>query len=82
MSAPGHVSDLARRLTLLRDAHQSGNPPIDSPDGRLNLIDFSEFTSRIRSKTARNRVRAKANFVSGIMLIWVVQTCAQKYFYF
>jgi hypothetical protein len=43
------------------------------------LIGFSEATSRIRSKTAPNGVREKANFVSGIMLIWVVQICAQKY---
>jgi hypothetical protein len=51
---------------------------IDSPDGQHGLIRFSESTSRIRSKTAPNGVRVKANFVSGIKLILVVQICAPR----
>jgi hypothetical protein len=68
---------ISRFRVRVFNAHQSGNLPIDSPDGLFGLINFPEFTSRIRSKTARNPERVKANFVSGIMRIWVVQICAQ-----
>jgi hypothetical protein len=42
---------------------------------------FSELTPRIRSKTTRNGVRLKANFVSGIRRLRVVSSARYKFFF-
>jgi hypothetical protein len=61
-------------LSLAHRRVAVGGCRVICPDRAARFDQFSELTSHIRSKTARNRVRVKANFVSGIMLIWVVQS--------
>ena len=40
-------------------------------DGQISLIHSHRFSSLVRPSTAPNRLRAKANFLSGFKLIWV-----------
>jgi hypothetical protein len=40
-----------------------------APTGQISLINSHRFSSLVRPATARNRLRPKANFVSGFKLI-------------
>jgi hypothetical protein len=55
--------------------HIESSPEMNlSDDGQISLINSHRLISLTRSSTARNRLRLKANFVSGFKLIWVVQS--------
>jgi hypothetical protein len=46
--------------------------------GQISLINSHRIISLVRSSTAPNHLRLKANFLSGIKLIWVSSPGAKK----